>query len=156
MAEEKEYKVMLIDRSVDSTKFIFENIDKDLKMYERAYASEMSMMNYQPIEMFTVTDNQICVAFTKEFEVLGFISFSFDQTTRSLYIEHVYVVPAYRRKKVFSNMMKRMEVFAQKIKADKMISFVYNTNKESLAAHTKLCFRPTMTTFFKEVAYDKE
>jgi len=151
---EKEYKVMLLDRTVKNTKFIFEKIDSQLEMYKRAYATEMLIMNEQPIPLFQFEDQQICVAFTKEFELLGFLAFGFNQISRILFIEHVYVVPNYRKKGVYSIMLKRMEKLAKDIKADKLCSFIFQKNWDSLQTHQKLGFKPTMMGYFKEVNND--
>lgn len=151
---EKEYKVMLLDRDVDNTKFIFENIDSQLDMYKRAYATEMSIMNEQPIPVFQFDDQQICVAFTKEFELIGFLAFGFNQISKILFIEHVYVVPNYRRKGVYSTMLKRIEKLAKDLKADKMCAFVFQKNWESMQTHQRIGFKTAVLGYFKEVEYD--
>lgn len=152
MAEE-EYKVMLIDRTVEATQFIFDKIDEQLNIFKASYATEMSIMNEQPLQMFEFDDDQICVAFTKEFMLLGFLSFGFNPRNKVLFIEHVYVNPSFRKKGIYTTMLKRIEKLAKDIHADKIASFVYIRNNESMAAHLKLGFKHTMMGCFKEVDY---
>lgn len=153
---QEEYKVMLLDRSVENTKFIFEKIDGQLDIYKRAYATEMSIMNEQPLQMFQFEDNQICVAFTKEFDLLGFIAFGFNPISKVLFIEHVYIYPNRRNKGIYKTMMNRIEKLAKDIGADKIAAFVFQKNWDSMQAHQALGLKPTIIGYFKEVTNDNQ
>ena len=151
-----EYKVMLLDRCIDSTKFIFDKIDQQLDMYKRAYATEMSIMNSQPLQMFQFEDSQICVAFTEDYRVLGFLAFGYQSISNVIFVEHVYVEPSFRKQGIYKLMMKRIEKLATDMKADKIAAFVFTTNTDSMKAHMKLGLRPCITGFMKEISNDNQ
>ena len=140
MSDVVEYKVMMLDRRNESTKFLFEKMDDQLHIYENAYALEMSLLNGEPKQTFAVDDSQICIAFTKEYEVLGFATVGFNPVSKYMFIEHVYVKPRIRKKGVFKSMFARIEKMANDIGAEKICSFVFKSNLDSQKAHKKLGF----------------
>ena len=151
-----EYKVMMLDRRNESTKFLFEKMDEQLQIYENAYALEMSLLNGEPKQTFKVDDNQICIAFTKEYEVLGFSTVEFNPVSKYLFIEHIYVKPNLRKKGVFKSMYARIEKMANDIGADKICSFVFRSNIDSKKAHAKLGFSKRLIGFVKELCNDRK
>lgn len=157
MSELTEYKVMLLSPGIKSTKELFEKLiegsdgSNGLRVATGAYATEMSMMTGLPESMFRVNFGPVCVAFTEDFRVFGFIAIGVDDKTKVLCTEHAYVRPEVRHKGVYTLMMKRVEKMAADMKFERIASFVFQENETSKTAHEHNGFKPRMIGYIKEV-----
>lgn len=152
-----EYKVMMLSPRIKETQELFEKImngtngTDGLKVCINAYKTEISLMTGLPETMFNVGSGAICVAFTEDYRVFGFITVGIDDRSRVLCTEHAYVRPEVRRKGVYTLMLKRVEKMAKDMKFDRIASFVFNENETSKTAHEHNGFKPRMTGYIKEV-----
>lgn len=149
MSEKIKYQVLALDRRNEGTKWIFEKIDEQLDILERAYKMEMSLMNDEPEKTFEFDSIQICVAFTESFELLGFVSFGCNK--EYITIEHAYVHPSYRNKGIYSTMLKRLKKLTEDIGYNKICSFIFKTNKGSIKAHKSLGFKEKLKGYVLDV-----
>jgi len=157
MGKETEYKVMLINPAEPKTKDLLEKLihgtnDQDgLEIAMRAYMTEMSVMTGMPEYLFNIPQNPVCVAFTEDFRVFGFIVVGADSSTKTVITEHVYVRPEVRHKGVYQLMMKRIEKLAKDIEFERIVSFVFNENDTSQKAHKKVGFKKRMIGYIKDM-----
>ena len=157
-----EYKVMLISPELDKTKDLLNKLLKGtngedgLTIAIKAYATEMSLMTGMPEHLFVPQEHPICVAFTDDFRVFGFIVVGADSSTKTLCTEHVYVRPEVRHKGVYKLMMKRVEKLAKDIKFERIVSFVFDCNDTSKKAHKKQGFKRKMVGYVKEIEYENK
>ena len=157
MAELTEYKVMMLSPRIKDTKDLFENImegtdgSDGLRVCMNAYKTEMSLMTSLPESMFGINMSAICVAFTKECRVFGFIAVGIDDKSHVLCTEHAYVRPEVRHKGVYTLMLKRVEKMAKDMKFERIASFVFQENETSKTAHEHNGFKPRMIGYIKEV-----
>ena len=157
MPELPEYNVMRLSPRIKSTESLFENLRKGtdgtdgLEVCINAYTTEMSLMTNLPERLFKVIPGAICVAFTQDFRVFGFISVGIDDRTRTLCTEHAYVRPEVRNKGVYTLMMKRVEKMARDMRFERIASFVFDENDVSKTAHNKNGFKARMIGYIKEV-----
>lgn len=149
--QEKAYKVMMVRRDIENLKTFFEKIEPDLDIAKIEYSNELIDEVGQPPELLYINDESMCVAFTEENKVVGFITVNPQQETRSLITEHVFVRKPFRKQGVYSLMMKRVEKFANDAGFTRIISFVWNANKTSLKAHKRTGFTRKMYGFVKDV-----
>jgi len=160
--QEIKYKVMLLNPQVEKTKELLEKLNKGtngtdgLDIAKKAYATEVSLITEQPVELFGVGDGPICVAFTEKNEVLGFISVGIDTFSKTVVTEHVYVRPEVRKKGVYGLMLERVKKLAEDIGAKRIVSFVFNKNKVSKTAHENKGFKKKMTGYIMEVKNGKK
>lgn len=152
-----EYKVMMLSPRIKSTAELFQKLVKGsdgtngLGLAVKAYATEMSLMTELPEYMFQVRMEPICVAFTEDYRVIGFIQIGVDDGAKVICTEHAYVRPEVRKKGVYTLMLKRVEKMAKDMKFDRIASFVFNENETSKTAHEHNGFKPRMTGYIKEV-----
>jgi len=152
-----EYKVMLINPKEPKTAELLNKLYKGsdgtngLEVAINAYKTELSLMTEMPEDMFAIRGTAICVAFTDDYRVLGFVSVGIDQMTSSICIEHVYVRPEVRQKGIYKLMLKRIEKMAKDAKCDRIMAFVFDVNGASKMAHRYLGFKRKMIGFMKEV-----
>lgn len=151
-----EFKVMMLSPRIKSTAELFQKLVKGsdgtngLGVAVRAYATEMSLMTGLPEYLFQVRMEPICVAFTEDYRVLGFIQIGVDDGAKVICTEHAYVRPEVRNKGVYSLMMKRVEKMAKDMKMERIVSFVFSENDESQKVHEKSGFKPRMIGYIKE------
>lgn len=151
-----EFKVMMLSPRIKSTAELFQKLVKGsdgtngLGVAVRAYATEMSLMTRLPEYLFQVRMEPICVAFTEDYRVLGFIQIGVDDGAKVICTEHAYVRPEIRNKGVYSLMMKRVEKMAKDMKMERIVSFVFSENDESQKVHEKSGFKPRMIGYIKE------
>ena len=157
MSELTEYKVMMLSPRIKSTEELFDNLRKGtngtdgLDVCINAYKTEMSLMTGLPESMFNVGAGAVCVAFTEDYRVFGFITVGIDDRTRVLCTEHAYVRPEVRHKGVYTLMLKRVEKMAKDMKFDRIVSFVFGENETSQTAHEHNGFKARMVGYMKEV-----
>ena len=157
MSETIEYKVMLISPNQEKTIDILKNLMKGtngedgLEIAMKAYATEMSLMTGMPEHLFRIGASPVCVAFTENFRVLGFIFVGADSSTKTVCTEHVYVRPEVRHKGVYTLMMKRVEKLVQDMKFERIVSFVFEENELSREVHEKQGFKKRMIGYIKEI-----
>ena len=151
-----EFKVMMLSPRIKSTAELFQKLVKGsdgtngLGVAVRAYATEISLMTGLPEYLFQVRMEPICVAFTEDYRVLGFIQIGVDDGAKVICTEHAYVRPEVRNKGVYSLMMKRVEKMAKDMKMERIVSFVFSENDESQKVHEKSGFKPRMIGYIKE------
>lgn len=157
--QEIEYKVMLLNpnssnpqikKLLESLKTGSTGVD-GLNVATGAYQTELTIATGMPDCYFKVGNNPICVAFTKENSVLGFITIGIDARTATLYTEHVYVRPEVRHKGVYKLMMERVKKFAKDTKCERIMSFVFDKNRDSKKVHAKVGFKKTISVYMMEV-----
>lgn len=152
-----EYKVMMISPRIKQTQELFGKLIQGtdgtdgLEVCMNAYKTEMSLMTGLPEDMFHIEVGAICVAFTEDFRVFGFITVGADDKSKTICTEHAYVRPEVRKKGVFSLMMKRVEKMAADMKMDKIVSFVFKENDTSQTAHEHNGFKERIVGYMKEV-----
>ena len=151
-----EFKVMMLSPRIKSTAELFQKLVKGsdgtngLGVAVRSYATEMSLMTGLPEYLFQVRMEPICVAFTEDYRVLGFIQIGVDDGAKVICTEHAYVRPEVRNKGVYSLMMKRVEKMAKDMKMERIVSFVFSENDESQKVHEKSGFKPRMIGYIKD------
>ena len=157
MSELTEYKVMMLSPRIKSTQELFEKLmhgtdgTDGLDICIKAYKTETALMTGLPETMFNVGSGAICIAFTEDYRVFGFISVGIDDRSRVLCTEHAYVRPEVRHKGVYTLMMKRVEKMAKDMKFERIASFVFQENDTSKIAHEHNGFKPRMIGYIKEV-----
>ena len=157
MATLTEFKVMMLSPRIKSTAELFQKLVKGsdgtngLGVAVRAYATEMSLMTGLPEYLFQVRMEPICVAFTEDCRVLGFIQIGVDDGAKVICTEHSYVRPEVRHKGVYTLMMKRVEKLVKDMKFERIVSFVFNENELSQEVHEKQGFKKSMIGYIKEI-----
>ena len=155
--EQVEYAVMLFDPKNEKTAELIKQLAKGkngngLDLAMGAYSTEVAAITGWPEGMFKPSkEAPVCVAFTKDMAVLGFITIAVDTVNKITFTEHVYVRPEVRKKGVYKLMMKRIEKFAKDTKCERIVSFVFDKNDVSKKAHKKTGFKPVMRGYSKEV-----
>ena len=100
--------------------------EKDEKFYDVAFA-------------FSSNDNAyVCIAIDRKKNILGFILTEFDFITKTLWTSHVFVRKEYRKKGVYTLMMKRIQKFAKDAQFKRIFSLVHITNYISKEAHKSI------------------
>lgn len=157
-----EYKVMMISPEVKQTKELFEKLmdgtdgTNGLNVAMGAYRTEMALMTDNPENLFYIAKMPICVAFTEDYRVLGFITVGADLATKTICTEHVYVRPEVRNQGIYKLMMKRVEKFATDLKFERIVSFVFNENDVSQQVHEKQGFKKRMVGYIKEIKCEQK
>lgn len=145
---ELEYRVMMINKE---NKEVYGPLSNNLILARTNYTIELIDKIGQDPQTIYINDEMVCVAFTKENVVIGFITVGYIPETATLVTDHVYVHPQCRKKGVYSLMMKRVEKFAKDIGAKNIMSFVLNTNEVSKKAHKKIGFDKKFVGYIKKV-----
>lgn len=152
-----EFKVMMLSPRIKSTAELFQKLLKGsdgtngLGVAVKAYATELALITGLPEYIFQVRMEPICVAFTEDYRVLGFIQIGVDDGAKVICTEHAYVRPEVRNKGVYSLMLKRVEKMAKDMKMERIVSFVFSENDESQKVHEKSGFKPRIIGYIKEV-----
>ena len=160
MSKLTEYKVMLLNPAEEKTADLFEKLlhgtdgTNGLIVAMNAYATEMALMTNNPEELFKICGNPVCVAFTEDYRVFGFIVVGADAGTKTVVTEHVYVRPEVRHKGIYKLMLKRVEKLVEDIKYDRIVSFVFNENDISQKAHENQGFKHRMIGYMKEFNHE--
>jgi len=162
MGKLTEYKVMLLNPSEEKTKELMGKLIKGtngedgLEIAMKAYQTEMGLITGNQPHLFLVRPTPVCVAFTEDFKVFGFMTVGVDPETKTVCVEHAYVRPEVRKKGVFTLMMKRAEKLTKDLKFERMVSFVFCENYASKQAHEKFGYKKRMIGYIKEVSNEDE
>ena len=160
MEKMTEYKVMLLNPAEEKTADLFEKIlhgsdgTNGLTVAMNAYTTEMALMTNNPEELFKIYGNPVCVAFTEDYRVFGFIVVGADAGTKTVVTEHAYVRPEVRHKGIYKLMLKRVEKLVEDIKFDRIVSFVFDENEDSQRVHEKEGFKHRMIGYMKEFKHE--
>ena len=150
MAETIEYKVMMVRRDIPELKKLLNDMDGSLTEAHAEYMCDL-IDKGQPANFIYINDQSMCVAFTKDMEVVGFITVNPQIETQSIITEHVFVRKKWRKQGVYKLMMKRVEKFAKDIGAKNIMSFVWAGNDLSKKVHQKSGFKKKIIGYIKEV-----
>ena len=157
-----EYKVMLINPAETKTLDLLHKLingsdgTNGLKVAMGAYRTEMALMTNNPEHLFNIQGLPVCVAFTEDYRVLGFISVGADPETKTVCTEHVYVRPELRHQGIYKLMMKRVEKLATDLKFERIVSFVFEENDLSQQVHEKQGFKKRMVGYIKEIKCEQK
>ena len=157
MGKLTEYKVMLLNPEYEKSLELINKLlngtngQDGLEVAMKAYATELGLITGNPETLFKVRLTPLCVAFTEDYRVFGFITVGIDSDTKTLCMEHAYVRPEVRKKGVFELMEKRIEKMAKDLKFERIVSFVFRENYASKQAHEKFGYKKRMIGYIKEV-----